>query len=80
TGDGTSITVSGSASREELTAVLRSLRATDEAAARQRLRDDGIALGTVDPAVPTTTMVPDAIASDGLVPGGHTSTTAPGRP
>ncbi|MFN7968073.1 MAG: hypothetical protein EKK62_00505 [Acidimicrobiia bacterium] len=80
TGDGTSITVSGSASREELTAVLRSLRATDEAAARQRLRDDGIALGTVVPAGPTTTMVPDAMASDGLVPDGHTSTTAPGRP
>ena len=87
TGDGTSITVSGSASREELAAVLRSLRATDEAAARQRLRDDGIALGTVDvdPAVPTTTMVPDGTASDGsvpdsTVPGGHTSTTAPRRP
>ncbi len=64
-----------------------SLRATEEAAARQRLRDDGIALGTVDvdPAVPTTTMVPDGTASDGsvpdsTVPGGHTSTTAPRRP
>jgi len=69
TEDGTMISVTGAADRDSSTAVLESLRATDEAAARRRLRADGIALGTVTPDVLTpTTTAPDET--------GHTSTTA----
>ncbi|MBS1836708.1 MAG: hypothetical protein JST64_03325 [Actinobacteria bacterium] len=67
--DSTMISITGPATRDSLTVAIKSLRATDEATARRRLRADGVALGTVTPdgLTPTTT-APDET--------GHTSTTA----
>lgn len=82
--DGTMISVTGPATRDALTIAMQSLRATDEATARRRIKADGVALGTVTADVhnPTTTVVADPISPTAttVAPSGgtdHTSTTIP---